>query len=309
MRKLMLLSLVAAVHFAVCAGNAQQVTFAQAAAQAAAATEPLPITQIAPNVYYVSGTGGNTGVIIGDKGVILFDAKTFPADGKRILDAVAKVTPKPVTTVILSHSDRDHVGGVPAFPKGIPVIATEGCKKEMEASIAAHETNAPPVESLPTRLITKDREELTIEGVKLVLIHTAPAHTSGDMYLYLPKDKIVFGGDIVTLTRIHALIHAEKGGNSEGLIAMTKVLLDLDADKFVAGHGEVVGKPVIQWMYDDIVNERNQVVQLVAQGKSLKEIEKITGDPTPDEAAGYGPVPPFPSLAEVINNELKSKAK
>jgi glyoxylase-like metal-dependent hydrolase (beta-lactamase superfamily II) len=309
MRKLMFFCLTIAAFMAANPGKAQQVTFSQAAAQAAAAREPLPIIQVAQNAYYVDVTGGNTGVIVGDKGVIVFDTKTFPHDGERILKAIATVTTKPVTTVILSHSDLDHVGGIVAFPKGIRVIATENCKKELEAAIASHAVNAPPAAAIPTQLLTKEREELTIEGVKLVLIHTAPAHTSGDLFLYLPKEKIVFGGDLLTLTRVHALVHAEKGGTSEGLIAMTKALLDVDADQYVAGHGGVIGKPVIIWMLDDIVSERNQVLQLIKQDKSLREIEKITGDPTPDEAIGYGPVPPFPSFAEVVYNETTKKTK
>jgi glyoxylase-like metal-dependent hydrolase (beta-lactamase superfamily II) len=58
------------------------------------------------------------------------DAKINPAGGKELLDDIAKITPKPVTTVILTHSDRDHVNGLASFPAGVEVIAHEGNKKE-----------------------------------------------------------------------------------------------------------------------------------------------------------------------------------
>ena len=61
---------------------------ALASAQAPA---PVPFTthQLKPNVYWIEGGGGNSGVIIGDKGVIVVDAKTTPAGGKELLDDIA----------------------------------------------------------------------------------------------------------------------------------------------------------------------------------------------------------------------------
>ena len=90
----------------------------------AQAPAPVPFTahQLTPNVYWIEGGGGNSGVIVGDKGVIIVDAKTTLAGGKELLDNVAKITPKPVTTVILTHSDGDHVNGLAAFPTGIKII-------------------------------------------------------------------------------------------------------------------------------------------------------------------------------------------
>ena len=98
------------------------------------APAPLMTHQLKPNVYWIEGGGGNSGVIIGDKGVIVVDAKTSAAGGKELLDDIAKITPKPVTTVILTHSDGDHVNGLASFPKGITVIAHENNKKEQEGA-------------------------------------------------------------------------------------------------------------------------------------------------------------------------------
>jgi cyclase len=73
----------------------------------------------------VEGGSGNSGVIVGDKGVIVIEAKTTPAGGKELLEDIAKITPKPVTTVILTHSDGDHISGLAPFPAGITIIARE----------------------------------------------------------------------------------------------------------------------------------------------------------------------------------------
>jgi cyclase len=144
------------------------------------AAAPLVVHQLKPNVYWVEGGGGNSGVIVGDKGVIVIDAKTTAAAGKELLDDIAKITPKPVTTVILTHSDQDHVNGLAAFPAGLKIIAHENNKKEQQTALAAGGRGAPPADRLPSQVVTKNKESLKIEGVKLELHHWAPAHTTGD---------------------------------------------------------------------------------------------------------------------------------
>src|SRR6202167_5361253 len=180
-------------------GRATVVLAAFAALASAQAPAPAPFAthQLKPNVYWVEGGGGNSGFIVGEKGVIVIDAKTTPAGGKELLDDIAKVTPKPVTTVILTHSDADHVNGLAAFPQGITIIAHEGNKKEQEAALAAGGRGAPPAGHLPTQVVTKNKENLKIDGVKLEVLHWAPAHTSGDLVVYLPGQNIVFTGDII----------------------------------------------------------------------------------------------------------------
>ena len=92
---------------------------------------PLMVKQLKDNVYWgQGGAGGNSGIIIGDKGVIVIDAKTTADSAKELLAEIAKITPKPVTHVILTHSDGDHVNGLAAFPPGITIIAQENNKKE-----------------------------------------------------------------------------------------------------------------------------------------------------------------------------------
>jgi glyoxylase-like metal-dependent hydrolase (beta-lactamase superfamily II) len=184
---------------------------------------PAPFTthQLKPNVYWIEGGGGNSTVIIGDKGVIVVDAKTTAAGGKELLDDIAKITPKPVTTVILTHSDGDHVNGLASFPSGITIIAQENDKKEQQAALAAGGRGAPPADHLPTQVVSKNKQNLKIDGVKLELFHWAPAHTSGDLVVYLPDQKIVATGDIIA-GQGAPLIHREKNGSSEGWITTTK---------------------------------------------------------------------------------------
>ena len=173
------------------------------------APQPLMVHQLKPNIYWVEGAGGNSAVIVGNNGVIVVDTKTTAPAGAELVADVAKITPKPITTVILTHSDGDHVNGLASFPAGIAIIAQENCKTEMQAA-SNTPAGAALADHMPTRTVTKNMEDTTIEGVHLRLLHFAPAHTSGDLMVYLPDDKIMFTGDIVAAQAPYPLIHTEK---------------------------------------------------------------------------------------------------
>src|SRR5215831_6768225 len=117
-------------------GQAQQAAAPATPANGAAAPQaPQPSETVKPikgNVYYASGsTASNNGIIVGEKGVIVVDTGISAASEKLELAEIAKITPKPVTTALFTHSDGDHVNGSEALPAGITVIAQENCKKEM----------------------------------------------------------------------------------------------------------------------------------------------------------------------------------
>lgn len=287
-----------ALAFSVCA-------FAQGPPPAA----PFTAHQLKPNVWWIEGGGGNSGVIVGDKGVIVIDAKTTPAGGKELLDNIAKITPKPVTTVILTHSDADHVNGLASFPAGITIIAHENNKKEQEAALAAGGRGAPPADRLPTQVIAKDKDNLKIDGEKIELYHWAPAHTSGDLVVYLPSEKIVFTGDIFAMQFPDPLIHLEKHGSSEGWIKTAKGIVGLNADQFVPGHGDLQTKAQLQTRLASAEAKRAKIKDLVAQGKSLDEVRAAVGDAPPaPPAAGRGRGGPnFATYTEVVYKELTSK--
>ena len=283
--------------------SALLVAAAQAQQQQQPPPQPLVVQQLAPNVYWASGGGGNSGIIIGDNGVVVIDAKTTAASGKQLVDEIAKLTPKPITHVIITHSDGDHVNGLASFPAGVKVIAHEGAKREMEAALAAGGRGAPPADHMPTQAIAGDGAELTLDGVKFELHHWAPAHTSGDLVVELPAQKIVFTGDIIT-NRPDPLIHLQKNGSSAGWISTAQGVAALDADKFVPGHGDVETKAQVQAQLESATDKRARIADLVKQGKSLDDIRTALGEPAPSAGRGGGG---FASFTDVVYQELTGR--
>jgi cyclase len=268
--------------------------------------QPLKVTKIRDNVYWVQGgVGSNDGIIVGNTGVIVVDTKTTTDSETAVIAEIAKITPKAVNTAVITHSDGDHVNGLAAFPAGLTIIAQENCKKEMEASAGSR--NPAPQDRLPTKTYDKT-ENLTIDGVHLRLYHWGSAHTSGDTVVYLPDEKIVFGGDLLVTNRPDTLIHMEKNGSAAGWIENAKGMVGLDADTYLTGHGEMMTKADVQKKLDLIQDKYDKIKAMVAQGKSLEEIKTSFGEPTAAPPPNPNGTPPAATLTEVIFKEVSKKS-
>lgn len=268
--------------------------------------QPLKVTKIKDNLYWIQGgVGSNDGFIVGTTGVVLVDTKTTADSEKGVIAEIAKVTPKAVNTVIITHSDGDHVNGLAAFPAGLTIIAQENCKKEMEASAGGR--NPAPQDRLPTKTYTKT-DKLTIDGVHIRLYHWAPGHTSGDTVVYLPDEKVVFGGDLLVTNRPDTLIHLEKNGSAAGWIENAKGMVGLDADTYLTGHGDMMTKADVQKKLDLIQDKYNKIKGMAAQGKSLDEIKTSFGEPTAAPPPNPNGAPPAATLTEVIYKEVAKKS-
>jgi glyoxylase-like metal-dependent hydrolase (beta-lactamase superfamily II) len=275
--------------------------------------------QLKPDVWAgIGGSGGNSTIIIGRTGVIVVDAKQTEAGAKDLLAEIAKITPKPVTTVFLTHSDGDHVNGLVAYPTGVKIIAHQNNKKELETALAAGGRGAPPPDRLPTQVVTKNKETMTIDGVKLELYHWAPAHTSGDLVVYLPDQKIAATGDIIAANRAddNPNIHLDKNGSAEGWITNVKGIVGLNADVYVPGHGDLQMKADIQRKLNAVVDRRAKIAAMVKDGKSLEEIKAALPDtPAPGARAAAPPAGaapggrgPAPGFVDAVYAELTKKS-
>lgn len=282
--------------------------FVSFGAPAGAQQQPTPLktTHIKDNVYWVQGgVGSNDGFIVGTTGVVVVDTKSTVESEKGVIEAIAAVTPKTVDTAIVTHSDNDHVNGLAAFPAGLTVIAQENCKSEMQAS--ANSRNPAPQDRLPTKTYAKS-DKLTIDGIHIRLYHWAPGHTSGDTVVYLPDQKIVFGGDLLVTNRPDTGIHQEKNGSAAGWIENVKGILSLNADTYLAGHGEMMTRADVQKKLALVQDKYTKIKTMVAQGKSLDEIKTSLGEPTTTPPNANG-TPAAATLTEVMYKEaLKTKS-
>lgn len=289
-----------------CVGTIAALVAVATLGQAQQPPQPLKTTKVKDNVYWVQGgVGSNDSFIVGTNGVVEVDTKTTVDSEKGVIAEIAKVTPKMVNTVIITHSDGDHVNGLAAFPPGLTIIAQENCKKEMQASAGSR--NPAPQDRLPTKTYAKT-DKLTIDGVHIQLYHWANGHTSGDTIVYLPDEKIVFGGDLLVTNRPDTLIHLEKNGSAAGWIENAKGMVGLNADTYLTGHGEMMTKADVQKKLALIQDKYDKIKTLAAQGKSLDEIKTSFGESTAPPPPNPNGAPPAATLTEVIYKEVAKKS-
>lgn len=259
---------------------------------------PAP-ERLSEGVYWLRGArgDGNTGIVVERDGVVVVDAKMTAASARQMLAAIRELTPLPVTTVILTHSDGDHVNGLAGFPAGLTIIAHPNCKADMIASVGSRDP--APQDRLPTVMVDT-RASLAPSGVRLTLLHSGPAHTNGDLQVYLPDRKIVFAGDVLNGNQPYPLIHANKGGISSGWVDTVKALLALDADVFVSGHGDLLTREGVAARLAVVEARRARIRELADEKKSLAEIRLALGDVDPPATGGFR----FTSLTEVVYKEI-----
>src|SRR5437764_8801386 len=88
-----------------------------ALAGALRAAEPdFEVLQLRPNFYMIAGAGANIGVQVGGDGVVVVDAGSASQTGA-VLEAIKKITPRPIRYLINTNADSDHVGGNEAIAK------------------------------------------------------------------------------------------------------------------------------------------------------------------------------------------------
>jgi cyclase len=259
---------------------------------------PIELKKITDSVYAVfGGMGANSYFIIGKKSVTVIDAKMTEEHGRAVVEEVKKTTPLPITRMIITHSDLDHVNGLSGFPKGMAIISTGKTREEMKEEFERSGLTAL-MPYLPTDTYDKEKE-VDIDGGKVKLFHVAPAHTSGDTIVYLPAQKIAFVGDLVFIGR-PALVHKLKGGSPHGLVKNLEFMLSLDCGIFLSGHASPVGKKEVETLKKSIETIIEKVLVLKKQGKSLEEMKKELNVVERETPPGR---PRFPTIEEVIYGE------
>src|SRR2546425_7071859 len=107
--------------------------------QQAAVAQPAPkiieVEKLKDNLFVLRGRGGTgggaTAVFITTGGVVVVDRK-LPGWGQPILEKIKELTPKPVTTIINTHTHGDHVSGNVEFPATVDIVTQENTKANME---------------------------------------------------------------------------------------------------------------------------------------------------------------------------------
>jgi glyoxylase-like metal-dependent hydrolase (beta-lactamase superfamily II) len=266
------------------------------------APPPLTVQEITKSLYLVKGgSGANAAFFVTKKQVIAIDAKMTAESAAGMLAEIRKVTDAPLKTLILTHSDGDHVNGLAGFPKGLTILAHKNVLRDIEKAAADM-----PAFKESTGIGTHASQASIIgKGYKVLLRSFGPAHTDGDTCVLFPGLGVAFVGDLLFVGR-DPLIHRNKGGNSFGYVKTLDALLALKpkVKTFLSGHADPLGRTEVQALRDSMAGTQAKVKAMIAEGRSLEDIKKAFG--VEDRPAAPGGRR-WLSLVETIYLELTGK--
>src|SRR5580765_5098592 len=171
----------------------------QAPGPSAKSIAATKIEKVKDNLYIVTGSGvedmtafsgGNVAVFITDSGVALVDAM-LPGFGPTIVERVKSVTPKPITSIINTHTHSDHTGSNEYFGASIESIVQENTK----ANMAKMDEFKGKEQFLPKKTY-KDTLKIGAGKDEIDLYYFGRAHTNGDTFVVFPALRTMHVGDV-----------------------------------------------------------------------------------------------------------------
>jgi glyoxylase-like metal-dependent hydrolase (beta-lactamase superfamily II) len=117
-----------------------------------------------------------------------------------------------------------------------------------------------------------EEAEVNLGDFPVQLFHWGPAHTRGDEFVFLPKQRILFAGDIVVNRFFPIMPDSDASGTN--WVQMLERLAKLNPAIVVPGHGEVGGPGLITAMHEYLVFVRDRVQQMKSQASSMTDVEK-----------------------------------
>ncbi len=240
----------------------------------------------------------NAGLIVGDGESLLVDTLWDLKYTRTMLAAMQPLMEDaPLKYVINTHSDGDHFWGNELVADA-EIIASQACYDELldikPGSMALFNTvgklfsairvlgfdrvghwfqnMVKPYDfqevTLSPATRTFDNElELNIGGHKVQLIEVGPAHTQGDVIVYVPEAKTLYSGDIVFIGSTPAMW----AGPIENWLTALDRILDMDIDIIVPGHGPITDKKGVRQVSAYLGYIKKQVRKRFDDGMSAKD--------------------------------------
>ena len=189
------------------------------ASQADLDDKKITCEQLSPHCWAYTAEGDpNSGVIIGDKFIMVSDATATPAMAQDLIARIRTVSQKPIKYVLLTHYHAVRVLGASAYlaEGATEVIASQGTleliiergaqdmQSEMERFPRLFRgAQGVPGLTWPTLVVGDGKPgrqgSLTVDlgGVKVQIWHPGPGHTRGDTIAWVEEEKVLFSGDLV----------------------------------------------------------------------------------------------------------------
>jgi glyoxylase-like metal-dependent hydrolase (beta-lactamase superfamily II) len=255
---------------------------------------PGAVSEVAPGVYMVRGAPGevspqnrgrvgNAGFIVGSSGVLVIDTGTSYREGVALLEAIARVTDKPIKRALITHTRQEFLFGATAFrERGIPILMQrqaallmaarcENCLKTLKRVLGEDEMRSSSV-IRPDELFD-DAMVLDDIGRPVRLLTFGHSSGPGDTAVFDERSGVLFAGGLLDQQRIPDVQDSDLAGWKQALAALHA----LPIRNVVPGHGPASSAAVVDTVARYLAQLEARLLALMNAGAALSE--------APDQAA------------------------
>ncbi len=230
--------------------------------------------------------------VIGGDGVLIADGQGSPAATQKLLEAIAKVTPKPVKWYIVGSDHGDHTAGNAVLPKDITYVVTKASKAAMKSDVPS---------------MVGDTQTINIGGIEVQAIYAGRAHTGGDLLVYLPKQKLLFMSEVY----LNRVFPAMRSAFPTEWVSVIDKALKMDVDLYIPGHGFIEEAKVAR---EELVEYQKAMRYVIAEVNRLHKLGLSIEDAA--KQANWGPYAEWylaaqqgPIAVRKIYEEMEGKLK
>ncbi len=240
----------------------------------------------APGSYANSGHNNNLSFVIGETGVLVVNAGDNYLLARALHDEIRKITSLPVRAVVLENGQGHAMLGSSYWQEqGVPVIAHADAAHEIEqyghevlermrlrnGEKAQHTRLVPPDETFDERL------EIDLGGLQVELLYLGPAHSPGDIVVWIPAKKLVISGDMAFHQRLLPIFEHT---DTAAWIETWEKFAALAPEIVIPGHGDPTDiAEVTRYTRDYLVYLRGKIAEVIDAGGDLQQAYAVDQSP------------------------------
>jgi len=217
-----------------------------------------PTRRLGAGVYAVLGDSGqgaegrpNAGFVETAEGVVVVGGLASPAQGRAVLRTIRRITARPLRYLVLYAHHPDMMFGAIEFKRAGALIVAHPDKRvlageagpdqmvaDWDGVVGLQELLGFEYANTPDRPVTGS-DTLRLGGRTIVVLHPGPAHSPGDLMLWLPRERVLFAGDILLEDGVSMVVD----GKSAVLLQALDLIDSLHPRVVVPGHGRIDSDP------------------------------------------------------------------
>ncbi len=278
----------------------------------------IEVLKVQGQVYLLAGAGGNITAQVGSEGVLLVDSGGR-GQSQKVLNALKRLTNRPVRFLVNTNADPDHVSGNDEIVKanngvrgprpqqvgganplgqnaGVLTVSHENAFNRMQAG--SRDLPAMTGDALPLSTFFTPKKEFFANGEAIQVIAEPSSHTDGDAMVFFRSSDVVSTGDVF-LTTTYPVIDTARGGSIQGVINALNAIIDLTipernqmgGTRVIPGHGRICNEAEVIDYRDMVTIVRDRVEELVKKRMTLAQIKAAKPSLEYDTIYGSKPGP------------------